>query len=76
MYINVNNNDYYQQKTTYTFIYIQKSGKMRNFLYTRSHTLYQKEYNLRCVFIYKMPDTLGYAIFHEISEISISIQKA
>ena len=53
LYINVNNNDSYQQKTTCTFIYIQKAKKLRNiyiyrkikticvtFLLTKSRTLY------------------------------------
>ena len=33
-------------------------------LYTRSQTLQKQQDNLCYVFIYKMPDTLRYAIFH------------
>ena len=46
--------------------YIYKREKnCETFLYTKSQTLCKKQDNLRYVFIYKKPDTLPYAIFHE-----------
>ena len=57
-------------------IYIYKSKKCETFLYTKSETLFKKQDNLRFVFIYKIPDTLHYAILQEISDIGIYRLKA
>ena len=44
MYINVNNNDSYQQKTTNTYIYIYKSKKQKRnvYIYTQKATHFSK----------------------------------
>ena len=55
--------------------YIQKEKQSETFLYTKRPTLFKKHDNLRNVFIYKNPDTLRYAVFHEIFETGICIQK-
>ena len=44
--------------------------------YTKIQALFKKQDNFCYVFIYKMYDTLLYAIFHEIFEVGIYIQKA
>ena len=50
---------------------------MRNvFIYTKNNTLCKKQDNFRYVFTYKKHDTLRYAIFYEIFEVGIYIQKA
>ena len=49
----------------FTFIDIQESKKLKTFSYTKSKKLCKNQDNLRYVFIYKNPDTLRYAIFHE-----------
>ena len=49
--------------------------KCETFLYTKIQALCKKQDNLPYVFIYKNPDTLHYAIFHEMLEIGIFIQK-
>ena len=79
MYINVNYNDPNQQKTTCTFFYIQKEEKIakRLYIYTKSKTLFKQQDYLRYFFIHKKPDTLRYAVFHEILKLAfIYIQKA
>ena len=43
------------------------------YIYTKIQTLCKKQDNLRQVFVHKKPDTLVYAIFHEIFEIGIDI---
>ena len=74
--MNVNYNDCHQRKTTCTFLYInKKQNNPETLLYTKSRTLRKKQDNFRYVFIYKNPDTLSYAIFHEIFEVGIYIQK-
>ena len=52
------------------FIY-KKHNTLRyvTFLHTKTLTLRKKQDNLRFIFIYKIPDTLSYAIFHGIIEI-------
>ena len=42
----------------------------------RNVLIYKNQDNLCSVFIYKMHDTLRYAIFHEIFEVGIYIQKS
>ena len=49
---------------------------MRNVLYTKIQKHRKKQDNFRYVFIYKKQDTLRYAIFHEIFEVGIYIQKS
>ena len=74
--MNVNNNDPHQKKTTCTFLYIQKEKKIQNvYIYKKPDT--SKENKKICVtfFKYKKPDTLRYAIFHEIFEIGIYIYR-
>ena len=58
-------------------LYIYSKGKenCETFLCTKSQTLCKKQDNLRHVFIYKNPDTLRYAVFHEIFETGICIKK-
>ena len=64
-------------KTQRTLFYIYKKKQYcETFLYTKSRTLFKKQDNLRYVCIYKKLDTLRHAIFHEIFEIGICIQKA
>ena len=58
------------------YIYIQKSKTIAKRFYAKSQTLRKKQDNFRYVFIYKNQDTLCYAIFHEIFEIGIYIQKS
>ena len=50
--------------------YIFEKQKMRNFF------IYKKRDNSLLVFIYKIHDTLRNAIFHEIFEVGIYIQKS
>ena len=62
----MNNNDYHQQNTTCTLLYIQKANiymKPIN-MYTKIETLFKNQDNLRYIFIKKNSDTLSYAIFH------------
>ena len=58
----------------HNFIYT-KSKKIAKslYIYTKSQTLFEKQDNLRYVFIHKNPDTLCYTIFYEIFEIGIYI---
>ena len=76
LYINENYNDCPQQNTTCTLYIFIKGKKCESFLYTKIQTLYKKQDNFRYIFIYKNQDTLRYAIFHEIFEVGIYIQKA
>ena len=75
MYINVNNNESHQRKTTCTFSYIQKEKQIAKslYIYIQIQTLFKKQDNLRYVFIHKNPDTLRYTVFDEIFEIGIYI---
>ena len=58
-------------------LYTQKAKKnCETFLYTKSWTLFKKQDNCRNGFIYKMANTLCYAIFHEMFEFGIYIQEA
>ena len=57
--------------------YIQKPKKLQNIYIhkQKSRYFYKNQDNFRYFFIYKKPDTLRYAIFHEMFEIGIYIQK-
>ena len=58
-------------------IYIYNKKKIaKGFLYTKKVTLFKKQDKSRSVFIYKKAHILPYAIFHEIFEVGIYIQKA
>ena len=56
-------------------VYVYKCKKSEICLYTISETLCKNQDNLHYVFICKKKDTSRYAIFHEIVEIGIYIQK-
>ena len=59
------------------FIYIhKKENPPETFWYTKIQTFLKKQDNLRYVFIYKNLKTLRYAIFHEIVQTGIYIQKS
>ena len=73
--MNVNYNDHHQQNTTCTVIYIYKAIKLRNVYLYINQTLCKNQDNSQYVFVYENTDTLRYAIFHEILEIGIYIQK-
>ena len=57
------------KKTTCTF-FIYRNKKTRNALYPKSETFCKKQANFRYFFIHKKPDTLSYAIFHEILKLA------
>ena len=49
--------------------YLQKEKQIEMFLYTKSQIIRKNQDNFCYIFIYKNPDTLCYAIFHELFEI-------
>ena len=55
------------------YIYKKQKKTKRLYIYTKIQTLNKNQDNLRNVFIHKKPDTLLYAIFHEIFEIDIYV---
>ena len=57
------------------FYMYKKQKKYRMFLYTKRHTLYQKQDNSRCVFMYKKQDTLRYAVFMKILKLEFVFKK-
>ena len=74
--MNEDYNNFHQQKTTCTFLYIQKAKKCMTF-YIQKNRHFEKSKTISFTFfIYINPDTLRYAIFYENFEIGINIQKA
>ena len=58
------------------FYMYKKQKNYRMFLYTKRHTLCQKQDNYRCVFMYKKQDTLRYAVFMKILKLAFIYTKS
>ena len=68
--INVDNNDYHQRKTTFTFLYIKNQTNFQTFIYIfKNPDTLQKARQYAFFLIYKKPDTLRYVILYVIFEI-------
>ena len=73
--MNENYNEYHQRNTMCTFYIYKWQNKLQKiYIYRKIDTL-QKARQFASRFIYKKPDTLRYAICHEIFEVSIYVQK-
>ena len=55
-------------------LYIQKEKKWQNNSIDKNIDTLQKARQFTSLFIYKKPDTLWYAIFHEMFEVGIYVQ--
>ena len=72
--MNENYNYSHHQKTLCAFLYIQKAKHCETFIYKyKKPDTFEKQDNLRYIFIYKNQDTLRYAVLHEIIKIGINI---
>ena len=63
------------QKTTNTFLYIQKEKEIakRLYIHPKIQTLCKKQDNFCYVFIHKNPDTFRYVIFHENLKLAFAV---
>ena len=70
LYININNNDSHQQKTSCTFVYVYKAKKTLRYIYIKLNN-FQKERKYAIHFMQNNPETLPYVSFIEFFDIVI-----